>query len=570
MEPPIDVRICSLNVRGLRNALKRRCLFNWIRDSDYQLILLQETHSTPDIERFWCNEWGFKVEFSHGSSASAGVCVLFKPSASFEIIKVDRDTDGRILFLLLKINDMLLTVVNVYGPNNDNNDFFDSLHSLLAQNGEEPLIIGGDFNTVLDPNLDRYPNSIQNHPKCHLSLQNILTDFELVDIWRFKNQTTQKYTWNTNDFKMGSRIDFFIISQSLVSSVKRSNITFGYKTDHSLVSLVLSRFTQKRGPGFWKMNTSLLTNSSNVDIIRNEIESVLRDNDHLLPLTKWEFLKFKVKQKIIQIASKQKNSRKARSSELEKEINILESHIANNNTSNENLAHVLQSKKKEFEDIQEEEVRGIMIRTKAKWMSEGERNSKYFMNLEKRNFQQKCIRRLQTDKGIITEEKHILNEERLFYKNLYSSKGITSDSLKFVDNLHIPRISSSQNDILTKDITEEECFSVICTFPSGKTPGTDGLPAEFYRTFWPELKSLLCSVFKECYKKNILSPSMRRGIITLLPKKGKDQLFLKNWRPITLLNTDYKILSKVLAFRIKKYCLPSYMKISQDSLVVVI
>ena len=48
MEPPIDVRICSLNVRGLRNALKRRCLFNWIRDSDYQLILLQETHSTPD------------------------------------------------------------------------------------------------------------------------------------------------------------------------------------------------------------------------------------------------------------------------------------------------------------------------------------------------------------------------------------------------------------------------------------------------------------------------------------------------------------------------------------------
>ena len=69
METPIDVRLCSLNVRGLRNALKRRCVFNWIRNSDYHLILLQETHSTPDIECFWRNEWGFKIEFSHGSSA---------------------------------------------------------------------------------------------------------------------------------------------------------------------------------------------------------------------------------------------------------------------------------------------------------------------------------------------------------------------------------------------------------------------------------------------------------------------------------------------------------------------
>ena len=73
-------------------------------------------------------------------------------------------------------------------------------------------------------------------------------------------------------------------------------------------------------------------------------------------------------------------------------------------------------------------------------------------------------------------------------------------------------------------------------------------------------------VTKECYKKNILSPSMRRGIITLLPKKGKDQLFLKNWRPITLLNTDYKILSKVLAFRIKKV-LPTIIHEDQSGFI---
>ena len=79
-----------------------------------------------------------------------------------------------------------------------------------------------------------------------------------------------------------------------------------------------------------------------------------------------------------------------------------------------------------------------------------------------------------------TDEKTILEEERMFYKNLYSAKGISDDSFKSLENLQIPCVSSSHNDALVKDISEEECFEAICTFPNGKTPGTDGLPAEFY------------------------------------------------------------------------------------------
>ena len=552
MDTEVDVKICSLNVRGLRNALKRRCIFNWIRQSEFNLILLQETHSTPEIERFWCHEWGFKIEFSHGSSASAGVCILFKPSAAYEILSVDKDSNGRLLLILLKINETLFTVVNIYGPNKDEDSFFTSLQSVLHDKGEEPFIIGGDFNTVINPKVDRYPNSIQNHPNCAIALQNVLIDLELVDIWRKKNEHTQKYTWNSPDFKIGSRIDYFLISQSLISSVLKSDITFGYKTDHSLVSLVLSRFTQKRGPGFWKLNTSLLTDPQNNDSIRLEILNVLDEAKNLSSVKRWEFLKFKVKQRFIQIASNVKNKRNIRLDELEKEINVLEDRIKSHPNSDSDNIENLQSKKKEFEDLQEDQVRGIMIRTKAKWISEGERNTKYFMNLEKRNFQKKCIRRLQTDNGVITNEKMILEEERLFYKKLYSAKEISHDLLKSLENLHIPHISKAQNDILTKNITEEECFEAICSFPNDKTPGSDGLPAEFYKTFWPEIKTLVCSVYSECFKNGVLSPSMRRGIITLLPKKDKDQLFLKNWRPISLLNTDYKILTKVLASRLKK------------------
>ena len=135
--------------KRIKECTQKKMYINWIRNSDYHLILLQETHNTPDIECLWRNEWGFKIEFSHGSSASAGVCVLFKPSASFELLSVDRDNNGRILLIVLKVNDIPLTVVNIYGPNNDDNTLFTNLHSLLIDKGEEPLIIGGDFNTVI-------------------------------------------------------------------------------------------------------------------------------------------------------------------------------------------------------------------------------------------------------------------------------------------------------------------------------------------------------------------------------------------------------------------------------------
>ena len=84
-----------------------------------------------------------------------------------------------------------------------------------------------------------------------------------------------------------------------------------------------------------------------------------------------------------------------------------------------------------------------------------------------------------------------------------------------------------------------------------KTPGTDGLPAEFYKTFWSELVSSLISALNYSYDQRTLSVSQRRGIIKLIPKKDADPHFIKNWRPLTLLNYDYKIATNAIANRIK-------------------
>ena len=86
---------------------------------------------------------------------------------------------------------------------------------------------------------------------------------------------------------------------------------------------------------------------------------------------------------------------------------------------------------------------------------------------------------------------------------------------------------------------------------SNKSPGSDGLPVEFNITFWNDIKTILVNALNAAYHLGELSPTQKRGILTLLYKKG-DKDALTNWRPISLLNTDYKILAHILANRLKK------------------
>ncbi len=85
----------------------------------------------------------------------------------------------------------------------------------------------------------------------------------------------------------------------------------------------------------------------------------------------------------------------------------------------------------------------------------------------------------------------------------------------------------------------------------GRSPGIDGLPTEFYRTFWKIIGSDYFEVVKDCIYKGILPKSCQRAVLALLPKKG-DLTMLKNWRPVALLCVDYKILSKCIANRLNK------------------
>ena len=102
-----------------------------------------------------------------------------------------------------------------------------------------------------------------------------------------------------------------------------------------------------------------------------------------------------------------------------------------------------------------------------------------------------------------------------------------------------------------QEINENECKKALLELKNNKTPGCDGLPVEFYKFFWNKVKCLILDSFHWSFKNKQLSLDQKRGIINLVPKPGKDLCQLKNWHPISLLNVDYKILTKILANRLQ-------------------
>jgi hypothetical protein len=147
--------------------------------------------------------------------------------------------------------------------------------------------------------------------------------------------------------------------------------------------------------------------------------------------------------------------------------------------------------------------------------------------------------------------KHNRNTEAAnFYFKLYSLKPIdSSHSTSFLSKLN-SKLSDTDKLFRDRPLTKEEVYKCMQRLPNGKAPGIDGLPVEFYTSFWPLLSDHYMSLLLECFQDGVLPISMRTSIITVILKKY-DRKNLKNYRPISLLCADYKIIAKVFAERMK-------------------
>ena len=146
----------------------------------------------------------------------------------------------------------------------------------------------------------------------------------------------------------------------------------------------------------------------------------------------------------------------------------------------------------------------------------------------------------------------ILREIQNFYQNLYSSQNIPNKQIQdYLQDFNHPLLDSNQKDNIGAFIREEEVDLVIRNLNLSKSPGLDGITAEFYQEFRPQLVPILTELYNNSLLQGYLPKNFKQSIITLIFKNKGSPDEIKNWRPISLLNLDYKILTKTLTLRLK-------------------
>ena len=560
------ITFSSVNCQGLGDFQKRRDVFHCLKNKKYSVYFLQDTHFEPKLENYIKSEWGYDCYFASHSSNARGVAILFNNNFEFKIKKIHKDTNGNFIIIVLEIKKEDYVFANLYGPNRDEPDFYRQLYKVLADMNVHNIIIAGDWNLVLDPSRDYQNYKHINNPKSKEVVEEIIEHLDLNDIWRELNPEARRFTWRrTNPFQQ-SRLDFFLISDTVMSYVESADIECGYRTDHSMVTLTLKFGHSANRKTFWKFNSSLLKDKKYLDEVNAEIDQVIdeyaalpyaRENLSKIPKSELsltipedlflDFLLMKIRSKTISYATMKKKLSNEKEKELEKNIQLLEE---KEDKCVEDLK-ILDKKQKELKEIREKRIDGVILRSRARWIANGERVTRYFCNLEKRHYISKNMARLiGRDGSVITDNEGMLFEVKNFYETLYTKRSVENCEITdLVENM--PILDDDEANSIEGDITFEEAGLVLKNMQNLKSPGTDGFTVEFFKVFWGKIGHFVVRALNEGFEKGELTPTQKQGIITCIPKGDKSRDEIKNWRPISLLNVVYKIGSGCIAQRLR-------------------
>ena len=424
-----------------------------------------------------------------------------------------------------------------------------------------------DWNVELNYHNDTINYLKENNLNAQKTVLELIDTFELDDVCRDQEPAARSYTWSAYSNLKQARLDYFLVSTDLAGLVESIQTCAGYRTDHSLVVMNMIFTHQERGRGFWKFNNSLLSDPAYVKLVKDCINETVDEykingdiehpesltfsiNDQLL----FETLKLQIRGKTIFYAAWKKKEQNKTENFLEKEINSLQQSL--NVSPCEETKRKLNQKQNELQELREHKMR-IATRSKANWITRGEKSTKYFLNLEKRHYTNKLIPKLVLEDATeITDQKDIIREQERFYEKLYTSRKtqFTADySITFFsqDNIRA-KFTTEEKDSCEGNISAKECLDALKSMGDGKSPGMDGFTVEFYKLFWKGLCFYLVRSINFSYSIGEMSVTQRSALITTLPKPNKTKFYLKNWRPISLLGVDYKIASAVIANRIKK------------------
>ena len=375
MTTPFKASFCSLNARGLNQTRKRRQLFRWLHNYKFDVIFLQETYSTENIEAMWKSEWGGNFFFSHGTNHSKGVAILFNPKLDVRIKNIIADKNGRYILLEASLYDSTFLLCNIYSPNDNNSQkiFFSKLNDTLREYADMQIILGGDFNCALAP-LDKTGGTSIERKKAVISeIKNLCKTYNLQDVWRSQHPNQSQYTWRNNSLKVQCRLDYWLVSKDLSNSVKDSTIVHYTLSDHSAIILNLqSKEYTQRGPGFWKINNSLLHDEKFIQELSNKIPDFKTKHNYLEDKgLYWDMIKMEVRGFCVQYTKRKNRERRNAEKNLQTQIDHLMT-LLKTERSKENILKFYRLRA-ELNAIAEYRTKGAIIRSRTRWHEQGEK-----------------------------------------------------------------------------------------------------------------------------------------------------------------------------------------------------
>ncbi|KAM6499941.1 Endonuclease/exonuclease/phosphatase, partial [Amanita muscaria] len=587
------LKIASLNMRGGNpntSLHKWECISHMsLQAKRVGILALQETHLSDEGLDNLRSRFNSRFHIVHSKlpdrhDACGVAFVLDKKQIAWKEMKTTNIIPGRAILLTTsakQYDGKPLHILNVYAPNDHsaNRDFWNDIKKLWEDRRlPRPHIILGDFN-IVEFSVDRLPP----HPDPENSveaLHDLMTMFKLTDGWRHTFPDTLAFTYRRDNHTTQSHIDRAYVSDFTLKDSRCWTIDYpSFNTDHKMLSFELFDPTMPFiGKGRWVIPLFLLKRRGLLNKIKTLGTLALRnmsrcEAENRSPVHNPQTVYSDFKRDLTSLI---RDYAKSAVPHLEKQIRQaqieLDSLLKNETTLEEERllrAGILDEK---IASMERDRVASARTSSQARNMLEGETIGKYWMNLNKSKAPRDTLKSLRIPcsepPGFVTRSDKMTEIARNYYDSLQSvADPIISDDrtelidkvLESIDTVLPPSVASE----LSEQISEAEIYHAIKDLPTGKAAGLDGIPHELWRILVDEYNSdrknekpsfSICSmlqlVFNDIECNGIDDNSdFAEGWLCPLYKK-KDRTDISNYRPITVLNTDYKILTKLITIRL--------------------
>lgn len=451
-------------------------------------------------------------------------------------------------FILLKLENEPFFVTNVYINSKNASENFIELSRILTEETslEDEIFLLGDFNCLASVHeststkIRKHDDRIINYNR----LNKILITRKLIDLADVFNSRDLTHYCSRTETK--ARIDF-IFTNSPERYNRCSTLEMQF-SDHKLLFCVWGVDPAPRGQGLWKLNDDIFQSNSN--FIKSKIENYFQINDSTSKFEKYESFKLELRETLREISINKNKIENNRKHFLQKKIQKL----GEQTPCNLSNAH-LEKYKSELQKLYMEELQRKVKNLKNFYLDLNEGDSATLKKWINRKNPANEISTVKLQTGETTENTtKIIDSFAEYFENIYSNKEVNLDSQKqiiknFAKKHKIPK--KDRKD-LGKEFSSCEIEKAITMLNRKSAPGPDGLTSAIFKRYKKQFSEIFRDLFNECVQKESMPNSMQLARIKLLPKI-ENPISHKDYRPISLINTDQKIFSHVLCARFRKF-----------------